>query len=124
MSDKKKEVTRRDFVADSTKIAAAAVLLPGEFPTIVPRHVLGGPGYVAPSSKLNIAIVGVGGMGRGNAEALLSENLVAFCDVDLVSSAKAIVAGAQPSNNQPASANGVALLAAFRQANEYSDFRE
>src|SRR3954467_6327859 len=109
MSDDKK-VSRRDFLADTTKIAAAAMLLPGDFPTIVPRHVLGGVGYRAPSSKLNIAIVGVGGMGRGNAEALLSENLVAFCDVDLGASEKAIVAGSQPSSNgRPASANGIEL---------------
>ena len=85
MSDKDKKVTRRDFVADSSKIAAAAMFLPGEWPTIVPRHVLGGPGYRAPSTKLNIAIVGAGGMGRSNAEALMSENLVANCDVDPMS---------------------------------------
>src|SRR3954468_16725468 len=123
MSDKK--VTRRDFVADTTKIAAAAMLIPGDLPTIVPRHVLGGVGYRAPSSKLNIAIVGVGGMGRGNAEALLSENLVAFCDVDIGASEKAIASGAQPSSNgRPASPNGIALYEAFKKANKYTDFRE
>ena len=31
---------------------------------VVPRHVLGGPGYQAPSDTLRIAGVGVGGMGR------------------------------------------------------------
>src|ERR1043166_2210171 len=86
----KKKVTRRDFVADSSKVAAAAMFLPHEIPTIVPRHVLGGKGHTAPSDKLNIAICGVGGMGRGNAGAMLSENLVAFCDVDIGASEKQI----------------------------------
>src|SRR5207237_5374377 len=76
-----KKLTRRDFVADAGKLAAGAIAA-GGFPTIVPRHVLGGPGFTPPSALLNIAIVGVGGMGSGNAEAVSSENLVAFCDVD------------------------------------------
>jgi predicted dehydrogenase len=67
------KVTRREVLA-----AAAAV---GAF-TIVPRHVLGGPGHTAPSEKLNVAGVGVGGMGKNNVEACESENIVALCDVD------------------------------------------
>ena len=39
--------------------------IPGAAALIVPRHVLGGPGYQAPSDTLNIAGVGVAGMGRG-----------------------------------------------------------
>jgi len=35
----------------------------------------------APSDTLNIAVVGVGGMGRANTMAVLSQNIVAFCDV-------------------------------------------
>lgn len=31
---------------------------------IVPRHVLGGPGFIAPSEKINLAIVGAGGRGH------------------------------------------------------------
>lgn len=31
---------------------------------IVPRHVLGGPNHVAPSERINLAIVGAGGRGR------------------------------------------------------------
>lgn len=49
---------------------------------VVPRHVLGGPGYQAPSDTLNIAAVGVGGMGGHNLNAVSSENIVALCDVD------------------------------------------
>ncbi len=58
-------VTRRDFLRGS---AAAAVGF-----TIVPRHVLGGPGFVPPSEKVNIAIVGCGGQGRTNVRALFKE---------------------------------------------------
>jgi predicted dehydrogenase len=41
--------------------------------TIVPRHVLGGRGYVAPSDKVNIALVGAGGQGRTNARELFKQ---------------------------------------------------
>ena len=50
--------------------------------TIVPRHVLG-RGFTAPSDRLNIAGIGVGGMGRTNLLNLgLDNNIVALCDVD------------------------------------------
>jgi predicted dehydrogenase len=65
---------RRSFLRNAA-ITAAGV-------TIVPRHVLGGTGFTAPSDKLNIAGVGVGGMGRGNLLNLASQNIVALCDVD------------------------------------------
>jgi predicted dehydrogenase len=50
--------------------------------TIVPRHVLGGQAGPAPSDKLNIACVGVGGMGKNNIAQCETENIVALCDVD------------------------------------------
>ena len=67
-------ISRRDFV---TTVAATTAAV-----TIVPRHVLG-RGYTAPSDRLNIAGIGVGGMGRTNLLNLgLDNNLVAVCDVD------------------------------------------
>jgi predicted dehydrogenase len=42
--------------------------------TIVPRHVLGGTRFVAPSDKVNIAVVGVGGRGKQNANELMKLN--------------------------------------------------
>ncbi len=36
----------------------------------VPRHVLGGAGHVAPSDKVNIALIGAGGQGRSNVRSL------------------------------------------------------
>jgi predicted dehydrogenase len=47
--------------------------------TVVPRHVLG-RGMQAPSDTVNIAVVGLG-MGASNAEAVMSQNIVALCDV-------------------------------------------
>lgn len=67
------DTSRRQFV--STVGVAAAGL------TIVPRHVLG-MGFQAPSDRLNIAAVGLGGRGRPVVTNMSSQNLVAFCDVD------------------------------------------
>jgi predicted dehydrogenase len=66
-------ISRRKFLAKAATTAAAV--------TIVPRHVLG-RGFVPPSDKLNIAGIGVGGMGRANLINLSSQNIVALCDVD------------------------------------------
>jgi predicted dehydrogenase len=66
-------VTRREFVTTAAATGAAM---------IVPRHVLG-RGLTAPSDRLNIAGVGVGGMGKINLlNAALGNNIVALCDVD------------------------------------------
>jgi predicted dehydrogenase len=67
-------ISRRDFVANVAATTAAV--------TIVPRHVLG-KGYTAPSDRLNIAGVGVGGQGRINLlNSCVGNNIVAMCDVD------------------------------------------
>jgi predicted dehydrogenase len=68
-------VTRRSFLASAGTAAAAF--------TIVPRHVLGGPGTTAPSDRLNIAGIGVGGQGHGDIKTVADgNNIVALCDVD------------------------------------------
>ena len=70
-----KNISRRSFL--KTGAVAAAGL------TIVPGSVLGKSfGYTAPSDKLNIAGIGVGGMGRRNLANMNTENIVALCDVD------------------------------------------
>jgi predicted dehydrogenase len=67
-------ISRRRFVANVAATTAAV--------TIVPRHVLG-KGFVAPSDRLNIAGVGVGGQGRINLlNTAVGNNIVAMCDVD------------------------------------------
>src|SRR5713226_5159958 len=66
-------IPRRKFLSQASATAAAL--------TIVPRYVLG-RGFVPPSDMLNIAGIGVGGMGRANLTNLASQNIVALCDVD------------------------------------------
>ncbi len=71
--------SRRTFLGTLAKSGAAAAAAP----LIVPRHVLGGAGHQAPSDILNIAAIGVGGVGGRNVENVAgSENIVAFADVD------------------------------------------
>jgi predicted dehydrogenase len=71
---KKNNITRRNFIG-TTSAAAAAFM-------VVPSHTISGLGHKAPSDKLNIAGIGVGGMGRGNLQRMATENIVALCDVD------------------------------------------
>ena len=73
---KNMSISRRKFIRN-TAIAGAGFF-------IVPRHVLG-RGFIAPSDKLNIAGIGVGGKGTSDlAEFAKSSyvNIVALCDVD------------------------------------------
>ncbi|MDR1170567.1 MAG: Gfo/Idh/MocA family oxidoreductase [Prevotellaceae bacterium] len=71
-----KKMDRRSFLQKGALITAGV--------TIVPSMVMGKKfGYVAPSDKLNIAVVGIGGMGNANLNAVKgTENIVALCDVD------------------------------------------
>ena len=65
---------RRKFLKNTATVAGFS---------IVSSNVLGKTlGYVAPSDKLNIAGIGVGGMGRRNLANMNTENIVALCDVD------------------------------------------
>lgn len=74
-NSKTSKLTRRRFIGAAATTVAAF--------TIVPRHVLGGPNFVAPSEKVNIALIGAGGQGRTNARALFNEpdaQIIAVCD--------------------------------------------
>jgi predicted dehydrogenase len=74
MSTSSCRLTRRQFIGAAG--AAAAF-------TIVPRHVLGGPKFVAPSEKVYIAVIGCGGQGRTNARGLFGQDdaeIVAVAD--------------------------------------------
>lgn len=68
--------SRRTFLATA---GAAAFSF-----TIVPRHVLGGVGFLPPSERVNVAGIGAGGMGGGDiaTHAKNGANIVALCDVD------------------------------------------
>ncbi len=68
-------LSRRKFIA--TSAAATAGI------TVLPSNVIAGLGHRAPSDKLNIAGVGVGGRGGEIIKATApTENIVALCDVD------------------------------------------
>ena len=67
------DITRRKFVKTVAATGAAF--------TILPRHVLG-RGMQAPSDTVNVAAVGIGGRGGSDLAAVLSQNIVAICDVD------------------------------------------
>jgi len=69
-----KSMPRRDFLKGSALSAASFM--------IVPRHVLGGSGYQAPSDTVNVAAIGAGGMGASNMSQLTSQNIVAIADCD------------------------------------------
>lgn len=69
--------SRRDFLKTAA-VASAGFM-------IVPRHVIGGKGYIPPSDKLNIATIGAGGKGESDLENFTKNgtvNVVALCDVD------------------------------------------
>jgi myo-inositol 2-dehydrogenase/D-chiro-inositol 1-dehydrogenase len=69
----RKGSSRRTFLKNSLGAVAAF--------TIIPRHVLGGKGFIPPSDQLTKAVVGVGGMGRGHF-GYAGTRVVAICDVD------------------------------------------
>ena len=76
MSDKR--ISRRRFLGSVGGAAAAGAAF-----TIVSPHVLGGPGKQAPSDKMNVAVIGVGGQGSWNAHSVSkTDNVIAFCDCD------------------------------------------
>lgn len=88
------KISRRQFLG-SAAVAAGF--------TVVPRYALGGPRNVPPSEKLNIACIGVGGMGASDSQQVSTENIVALCDVD--------------------SKNAAETFKKFPNARKYSDFR-
>lgn len=125
MSENDQSQSRREFVENSAKAALAAAFVAPKFPMIVPRHVLGGPGYTAPSDMMNFAVAGFGGMGSGNAEVLVNSgaNLVAVCDVDMVFS-NSEVTGREKNRDGTPRPEGVKLREQFDKAKKYADFRE
>jgi predicted dehydrogenase len=76
-----KRPSRREFIKTTAgTIAGLAV-----FPHIIPSSVFGRTNSIAPSDKIKIGFIGLGGQGRWNMESMLQENdaiIVAVCDVD------------------------------------------
>ncbi len=73
MNDKE-SINRREFLGSTAATLAF---------TVVPRHVLGGPGYVAPSDKITLAYIGCGTQGLREMFRLVTNpevQIVAVCD--------------------------------------------
>jgi len=90
---------RRDFIKTSA-IAAAAFM-------IVPRHVLGGKGFLAPSDRLLVAGIGAGGKGQSDIAMFAKSgkaDIAFLCDVD--------------------DRRAAASVKAFPKAKYYKDWRE
>jgi predicted dehydrogenase len=102
---KGKTISRRQFLNRSA-VATAGLM-------IVPRHVLGGRGQTAPSDKLNIGCVGVGGKGTSDTWSVSTENIIALCDVDDTQMADFLTHRRNNPENQPM----------YDKANKYRDFR-
>jgi predicted dehydrogenase len=84
--NKRHTLSRRQFV--KTSFASFATL------TLVPRHVLGGPGHTPPSEVLTRAVIGTGGMGMGHVKSINTAcKLLAVCDVDSEHLKAAVAAG-------------------------------
>src|SRR5512133_1890132 len=70
-------LSRRQFMVTSGAAASAFA--------IVPRHVLGGPGFVAPSEKITLACIGFGTQAVREIGGILARpdvQIVAMCDVE------------------------------------------
>ena len=111
-------MNRRRFV----RSASAASLAP----LVVPRHVLGGVGFTAPSDTVAVGVIGAGGMGASNAAALAvmgDVRIAAIADVDMGRVAQA-VDGRLGSDEQGRQRSGAALRDAYDGAARYADYRE
>jgi predicted dehydrogenase len=77
---RKANITRRSLLKRTAAVATGTIALP----CIVPSSALGGAENVAPSERITMGAIGVGGRGRSNTKAFLSNSaarVVAVCDV-------------------------------------------
>lgn len=113
----KDKISRRKFVNTTAALAVGAM--------IVPRHVLGGPGYKAPSDRLNIAMVGTGGQGATDAAEVVmgGENIVSIADVDFNYVDRAMERRLKDKNGKP-NPQFIKLQEVYGKATRYNDFRQ
>lgn len=112
------QLSRRAFISGAATIGLGV--------TIVPRHVLGGPGYTAPSDRLNIAMIGGGGMGASNAVALVhgGQRIVAIADVDQVHVDRTVSDRARDRQTGEGNPYYLRLQKEYAKAKRYADFRQ
>lgn len=104
-----REVSRRVFLQRAGWVSAGAVVAP----SMIPASALGQDGRPAPSERIVIGCVGVGGMGTGNMNSFLhygDAQVVAVCDVD--------------ANHRQAAINTVNEKYGNQDCKGYTDFRE
>src|SRR6516162_9738472 len=111
------KVTRRSFVAGTAGAAFGAM--------VVPRHVLGGAGYLAPSETVNVAVVGCGGQGAADAGEILAggQNIVALADVDFGFVDSAMAGRTRDRNGRP-NPSAIKLQEVYGKAKRYADYRK
>lgn len=75
------QMVRREFLKKATGLAAGALAVP----TLIPSSALGRDGAVAPSNRITMGCIGLGGQGTGNMRGFLGDpqvQILALCDVD------------------------------------------
>ncbi len=114
---RQKQVSRRNFVGVTAGAAFGAM--------VVPRHVLGGAGYLPPSEKVNVAIIGCGGQGASDATEIMEggQNIVALADVDF-GYVDAAMAGRTRGRNGRPNQSAVRLQEVYGKAKRYADYRK
>ena len=111
--------SRRDFLGHAAALGLGAMVLP--------RHLIAGaPASMlrrAPSATLNIACIGIGGMGMSNMSQVLGHNIVAVCDVDFAYVERALEGRLRPRDGK-VSEEALKLQAAYTRAAKYTDYRK
>ncbi len=111
--------SRREFLGHAAALGLGAMVLP--------RHLIAGaPAGVlsrAPSATLNIACIGIGGMGMNNMAAMMGENIVAVCDVDFAYVERQLEGRLRPRDGK-VSTEAIALKEVYTKAAKYTDFRK
>lgn len=110
--------SRREFLGRAAALGIGAL--------VVPRHLVAGAPLdlprKSPSRTLNIACIGIGGMGMNNMARMLDENIVAVCDVDFAFVERQLESRLQPRDGV-VSQEALRLKDAYTKAAKYTDFR-
>ena len=107
--------SRRQFLGQAATLGVGAMVLP--------RHLVAGTAGKLPSRTLNVACIGIGGMGMNNMAQLLGENIVAVCDVDFAFVERALEGRLRPRDGV-VSEQALQLKAAYEKAAKYTDYRK
>lgn len=113
MTERNAGMTRRNWLGGA---AASAGLL--ALPGTAVAAAAGRTRRIAPSDRVNVAVIGAGGMGSQNMAKLTSQNIVALADVDFDHVAKSMV-----DSNGALRADRLALKTAYDRATRFADYR-